>query len=441
MSQISQPMRIALLAVIVIAAAYFLLLRPHQASTSTPSPTPGTPSAAAPATTAPATTTPAPAASGPLPPGVAGLARAVQHARDAVGASQVQAKAAQNASPTASGPAVGATGGVAATTATPAPATGATAASPAATAATAHPAPTTAVAPASTATSGPQGATAAGAARVLAGPTGAAAAPATGAPVAHAAAPKSAATPAHHHPAIPVIEQVQQELAAGKTVAILFWNPNGSDDENVHHQLSRIDRQDGNVVTHVATAAQVTDYGTVTSNVQVYETPTIVIVNPKGQASTLVGLQDYTTINQAIGDAEQAAGADQLPALTAFTPHSPRAAYVHHVNAVCRRDIRSAGTFNLGSQSQVAKYAASENRFLNSIEHVAPPAADGDYIDEAIAHERKALSQLNASVAASGRGDDVGSRTLLLEAVTNDDRAGIMFTTYGLTGCLAANNN
>jgi len=39
--------------------------------------------------------------------------------------------------------------------------------------------------------------------------------------------------------------------------------------------------------------------------VQVYQTPTILIVNPKGQTTTLVGLADVFSIQQAIGEAKR----------------------------------------------------------------------------------------------------------------------------------------
>jgi hypothetical protein len=439
--------RIALLGVIVIAAAYFMLLRPRMQSSPATGPTPA-PTAHAPTTTPPGHS--------PLPPGVAGLARAVQHARDAAGASQAQSSAAQQANPTAgpspSSPAASArvTGGAAASArgakgsppgaaTTPKP-------SPTASAATAH--STHAATPPSTAPGGPKGATAAGAARVLAGPAAGSTAPA--APSSAAAAPSASVKPGRPPAAAKsapgassAVQQVQQELSAGKTVVILFWNPNGSDDRSVRQQLKKIDLQDGNVTTHVATVSQVTDYGTVTSTVNVLQTPTLVIVNPKGQASTLTGLQDYKAIDQAVNDAEQAAGTDQLPQLTAYTSGSPRAAYVRRVNAMCGREIHKAGNLQVTSHTtlnQVLAWITGVNgQILNNVLHLAPPAQDGAYIDAAVAHEREAFRAINRAVADESAHGALTprARELLLEVQNQDDRAAIMFSTYGLTACVS----
>lgn len=454
MSQISQPVRIALLAVIVIAAAWFMLLRPKPSSTSSPAPTP-TPAAGA---AAPAPTAAAPANTGTLPPGVAGLSRAVQKARDALSASQTQAKAAEQANPTvaaATPPATAAASAASATSRKPAATAAAshpTGAPPAPAATT--PSSTSPAASAATAPAAPAAATASsatGAARALAGPVaptaGAAAAAAPSAaihpathPAAPAAAPVGPAKPAAH--ATPVV-QVQQELSQGKTAVILFWSPSGSDDQSVRQELRHIDLQDGNVVTHVATPDQVTAYGTVTTNVSVLGTPTIVIVNPKGQASTLTGLVDAKAINQAVNDAEQSAGTDQLPQLTAFTPSSPRAAYVKRVNQMCTRAITRAGVFHFSPGSAPSAAAAFSwltavnDQLLNNVLKLAPPANDGAYIDLAAGHERRSLSEVNAAVAAGAAGQPQRERDLLLQAQADDDRAAIMFSTYGLTGCIS----
>ena len=238
------------------------------------------------------------------------------------------------------------------------------------------------------------------------------------------------------------MQAVQDELNDGKVVLILFWNPNATDDQSVHAALRHINTQDGNVAVHVATVGQVADYGTITTAISIAETPTIEIINPKDQASTLTGLVDDTAINQAIADAEQAAGADEMPQLTAFTPGSPRAAYVKRVNRVCTRDIAKLGSKALSPsmaslQAEVAWSAAGLNRILGDVERATPPAADGQYIDEAISHERTALTQYAAAASAMSARKTGAGRTLLLNAQGNDDRAAIMFNDYGLAACIA----
>jgi protein-disulfide isomerase len=52
-----------------------------------------------------------------------------------------------------------------------------------------------------------------------------------------------------------------------------------------------------------AQAKQVTSFGSITRGVQVNQTPTILIVNKRGQTTTLTGLVDAYSIEQAIDEA------------------------------------------------------------------------------------------------------------------------------------------
>lgn len=118
------------------------------------------------------------------------------------------------------------------------------------------------------------------------------------------------AQPAHAKPApakaLSPQAQVQAQLKAGKTVLILFWNPHGAEDAAVHGELPAVQHKlGGKIAVHYATAGQVGEYGTVTHSVQVNQTPTLVIVNPHGQATVLTGLTDAFAIEQAIGESNQ----------------------------------------------------------------------------------------------------------------------------------------
>lgn len=95
--------------------------------------------------------------------------------------------------------------------------------------------------------------------------------------------------------------QVESQLKAGKTVLILFWNPHGAEDAAVHGELPAVQRHlGGKVAVHYASAGQLGEYGTVTHAVQINQTPTLVIVNPHGQATVLTGLTDAFAIEQAV---------------------------------------------------------------------------------------------------------------------------------------------
>jgi hypothetical protein len=123
-------------------------------------------------------------------------------------------------------------------------------------------------------------------------------------------------------------KEVEAELKQGKIVVLLFWNPKGSDDVVVHNELQlllklhsaarsakakanefrhaekffglELDKQ---IAVHEAHANQVSSYGSITRSDQIYGTPTMLVINPKGQAITLTGIIDAYSIEQAIEEA------------------------------------------------------------------------------------------------------------------------------------------
>ena len=110
-------------------------------------------------------------------------------------------------------------------------------------------------------------------------------------------------------------------------MAILFWNPQSAVDSAVQRELQLLLavhhglRQDaknpivsrlvkatgleleGKIAVNEASAKQVASFGSITRAAQVYQTPTILIVNKKGQTTTLTGLNDAFSIEQAIDEA------------------------------------------------------------------------------------------------------------------------------------------
>ncbi len=260
MAHISRPFQIALAAIVLFAAVWFVALRGH--SSGTESSGSGASSSAPAAASQPSSgSTAGSAGSGSSggsgsstspnstyhgsAPGVAGLTRAIAKARGAV----AQQQKSDHAS----------------TTATPAP-----------TQTTTAPAVTS---PAKTA------------------PTSAA--------KTHAAAP---AAKTHAKSGVPAMQlQVEGQLRHGKTVAILFWNPKGSVDAVVHRELqAAASKFAGKLAVHNARSSQVGSYGTFTRAVQVYSTPTILLINTRGLTSSVTGLTDAFSIEQAVAEVKQA---------------------------------------------------------------------------------------------------------------------------------------
>ncbi len=126
--------------------------------------------------------------------------------------------------------------------------------------------------------------------------------PAKTAPTAAKSAPSQAKSkPATGAPSMQLA--VEHELQQGKTVLILFWNPSGADDEVVHREIPAVQHAlGGKIAVHYASAGQVGDYGTITHAVQVTQTPTLLIVNPHGQATVVTGLADAFSIEQSVSE-------------------------------------------------------------------------------------------------------------------------------------------
>ena len=93
---------------------------------------------------------------------------------------------------------------------------------------------------------------------------------------------------------------VEAQLTQGKIAVILFWDPKGADDVAVRRAVEQLR---GKIGVSIARAGQVASFGTITRGIQVYGTPTLLIVNKKGQTTTLTGLQDRFAIEQAIAEA------------------------------------------------------------------------------------------------------------------------------------------
>jgi hypothetical protein len=101
--------------------------------------------------------------------------------------------------------------------------------------------------------------------------------------------------------------EVEHQLAHGKTVLLLFWDPKSSVDDSVRSQVLSLGKSSkGKIAVHTALADQVGLFGRVTEVAQVYQTPTILIIGRHGLITTLTGLVDAFTLKQAVREAEHA---------------------------------------------------------------------------------------------------------------------------------------
>ena len=235
MEQISLPYRIALGALLVIGALWFTVLRPK--------PEAGTPP--------------------PTAPGVAGLARATQNAKNAVAASKSSAAESQAAANR-----VGQTRSATPTKATAGAKSPAAATSPKA--AAAKPAVTHhRVLPLKTA-------------------PGAATRP----------SPTLVQADGGKDPSAPLLA----DLDHGRTLVLLFWNKQGSDDQAVRSALKGVGRHHGKVVVKTIPASQVGDYEAITRGAQVLQSPTILVIGKDKKAHPIIGFTYTGEIDQLVGD-------------------------------------------------------------------------------------------------------------------------------------------
>jgi hypothetical protein len=100
---------------------------------------------------------------------------------------------------------------------------------------------------------------------------------------------------------------VEGELAHGKTVMLVFWNPKSTVDREVEQQAGALaGHSKGTVRVHAALPSKVGTFGKITEVAYVYQTPTILIVNKRGVVSTLTGLTDVFALQQAVKEARTA---------------------------------------------------------------------------------------------------------------------------------------
>jgi hypothetical protein len=99
--------------------------------------------------------------------------------------------------------------------------------------------------------------------------------------------------------------RVSKALDAKKTVVILFWNKRGVDDRSVKKSIDRLSRRKGRVVKFTDSVKNLSRYTRITTAASISQTPSVVIVNKRGQAEVLNGYYDYQTINQFVSNASR----------------------------------------------------------------------------------------------------------------------------------------
>jgi hypothetical protein len=101
--------------------------------------------------------------------------------------------------------------------------------------------------------------------------------------VTHAEAAANVSGPRHRY------NVIATALREHKVLAVLFYNPAGADDQVVRHELASIPTYRGQVVKLIVPVAELSRYTTITTQVMVSTTPTLVLIGRDRQASTITG--------------------------------------------------------------------------------------------------------------------------------------------------------
>lgn len=160
----------------------------------------------------------------------------------------------------------------------------------------------------------------------------------------------------------PVVRAVHRH----KVLALLFWDRHSADDRAVRRKLRHVQHFDGTVYTHAAPVGQVARYGLITRGVDVSQTPTVVVVDRKLHATTLVGYVDLDTIDQAVVDALRATGG-------IFNSR-----YLARINGVCSQSERALWSVprpqNLTqARHDVHRLSSRADRFVSDFAAVPAP--------------------------------------------------------------------
>lgn len=120
-----------------------------------------------------------------------------------------------------------------------------------------------------------------------------------------ALAPARARVPSASARSVPAprLNAVERALAEHKVLAVLFYNPNAPDDLAVKRELAAIPTHSGRVLKLAVPLSELAGYTAITAQVQVSQSPTLVVVDRRGRASTIVGFADTFEIAQRIAGA------------------------------------------------------------------------------------------------------------------------------------------
>jgi hypothetical protein len=216
------------------------------------------------------------------------------------------------------------------------------------------------------------------------------------------------------------------------------WRPMADDDRFVRNTLKKVNRYDGDVFVKQVPLAKIDSYGVIMNDLEIRQTPSVVVVDTKLKADVIEGYLDRVSINQAIADAR----ADSISPLITNS-------YLKSANKIC---ANGAVSFDRWSQPTVRGKKATiaamrrqsfENRsYAAAVRNLAAPkrwrglrkqwlkviALDQKNIDKAL----KTAKKHSSSGAAMDAWNAFGISTAHRKAYRKLDAR---FNDAGLTSC------
>jgi hypothetical protein len=132
---------------------------------------------------------------------------------------------------------------------------------------------------------------------------------ATGTAAKHATRP--AAKPAFKAPAVDTSglpKPVARAIHRHEVLALLFSDRTSPDDRAVQSALRQVRGDTKGLYAHVASIRTISRYGPITRGADVQQSPTVVVVDRRMKATSLVGYVDALTIRQAVVNAMRSSG-------------------------------------------------------------------------------------------------------------------------------------
>jgi hypothetical protein len=96
---------------------------------------------------------------------------------------------------------------------------------------------------------------------------------------------------------------VSKAVSQHKVIVLLFWSPRGTDDRDVKHAVDSLSHRGGKVAVFTDRPKNVARYTRISAAINVVQTPTLVVVDRKGNARVATGYLDRETVAQYVIDA------------------------------------------------------------------------------------------------------------------------------------------